>query len=118
MATSATATARVAPPVPVPRRTRAVRAHRANLLRSGVTWIVVVSALLAGVVALNVAVLQLNVRFDKLSRERANLRADNAALASQLSSSSAAPRIQSLAQKRLGLVVAPSDATTYVQLAK
>jgi cell division protein FtsL len=110
--------ATAAPSVLALRRTRAVRGRRANVLRSGVFWIVVVSALLAGVVALNVAVLQLNVRFDRLSRERANLRADNAALASQLSSSSAAPRIQSLAQKRLGLVVAPSDATTYVQLAR
>jgi cell division protein FtsL len=118
MASWATATASVAAPVAVPRRTRAVRRARANPLRSGVTWIVVLSTLLAGVVALNVAVLQLNVRFDKVSRERANLRADNAALASQLSSSSAAPRIESLARNRLGLVSAPPDATTYVQLAK
>jgi cell division protein FtsL len=118
MASWAASTARVAAPVALPRRTRAVRRTRTNPLRSGVTWIVVLSTLLAGVVALNVAVLQLNVRFDKLSRERAELRADNAALASQLSSSSAAPRIQSLARTRLGLVFAPGDATTYVQLAK
>jgi cell division protein FtsL len=69
-------------------------------------------------VALNVAVLQLNVRLDKLGRERAQLRADNAALASELSSAAAAPRIQTLAQNRLGLVFAPPDQTTYVELGK
>ena len=46
-----------------PARARAAAAHR---LRSGVVWIVVVAALLAGLVALNVAVLQLNVRLDRL----------------------------------------------------
>ena len=82
------------------------------------TWIVVLATLLAGVVALNVAVLQLNVRLDKLGRERAQLRADNAALASELSSAAAAPRIQTLAQRRLGLVFAPPDQTMYVELGK
>jgi len=80
-------------------------------------WIAVVGALLAGLVALNVAVLQLNVRLDKAGRERIDLRADNAALESQLSSENAAPRIQALAHARLGLVPAGSDNTTFVQLA-
>ena len=55
----------------------------------GVAWIVLVGALLAGIVAVNVLVLQLNMQFDGLSRERAQLRADNALLRSQLSSASA-----------------------------
>ena len=37
----------------------------------GVAWIVVVGVLLAGIVAVNVLVLQLNMQFDGLSRERA-----------------------------------------------
>ena len=63
-------------------------------MASGVLVIVVVAALLAGVVALNVAVLRLNLRLDDLGQKRAKLRAENAALASQLASSAAAGRIQ------------------------
>ena len=112
------AAARVETAVAVPRarpRTVAARKHRPiNPLRSGVTWIVVIGALLAGLVALNVAVLQLNVRLDKLGQERMNLRADNNSLSSQLSSSNATGRIQSLAHSRLGLV--PASQTTFVEL--
>jgi hypothetical protein len=82
----------------------------------GVVWIAVLAALLAGVVALNVAVLQLNVKLDRLGEERANLRAGNAALDSQLASGAATPQIEALAQRRLGLVPAEPEQTTYVQL--
>jgi cell division protein FtsB len=85
-------------------------------LRSGVVWIVVAAALLAGLVALNVAVLQLNVRLDQLSRDRASLREQNAALASRFSTAKAAPLIEARAKARLGLV--PAKETTYVELAK
>jgi cell division protein FtsL len=98
-------------PRPAPRK---VPRHRR--VTGGVLWIGVVAVLLAGVVALNVAVLRLNMRLDQLSRERANLRADNAALAVQLSGAASAPRIQGLAAKRLGLVQATPDQTTYVNL--
>jgi cell division protein FtsL len=113
------ATAHADAPVVAPprRKPRAVTALRpVNPLRSGVTWIVVVGALLAGLVALNVAVLQLNVKLDKLNRERTDLVNQNAALSSQLSSASASPRIESLARKRLGLGYAPANTTTYVEL--
>lgn len=83
---------------------------------SGVVWISVVAVLLAGVVALNVAVLRLNLQLDDTGRERAKLRAENAALASQLSSEAAAPRIEALARGRLGLVPAQESETTYLQL--
>ena len=79
-------------------------------------WIAIVAALLAGVVATNVAVLRLNMTLDRLGRDRADLRAENAALASQLSSAASAPRIQALAARRLGLVQASSEQTTYVRL--
>lgn len=82
----------------------------------GVFWIGIVAALLAGVVAMNVAVLRLNMKLDQLGRERADLRAQNAALSSQLSSAASAPRIQGLAAKRLGLVQATPDQTSYVTL--
>ena len=118
MASWSASTAHVEAPGAKPRsRPRAVAARRpVNPLRSGVTWIVVLAALLAGIVALNVAVLQLNVKLSSLSRERASLRSDNALLSSQLSSDTAAPRIQSRAHRRLGLAPAPADATTFVEL--
>ena len=98
------------------RRPRPVAARRSDPLRSGVVWIVVVGVLLAGLVALNVAVLQLNVRLDRLGRDRVMLRDQNAALASQFSSAKASPRIQARAQQRLGLV--PAGDMTYVDLRK
>ena len=73
--------------------------------------------LLAGVVAVNVAVLQLNVRLDELGRERVQLRADTNRLSSQLSSASANARIESQARTRLGLVRADPALTEHVQLA-
>jgi len=89
---------------------------RERRVAGGVVWIGIVAALLAGVVAMNVAVLRLNMKLDQLGRERANLRAQNAALSSQLSSQASAPRIQGLAAKRLGLVQATPDQTSYVTL--
>jgi hypothetical protein len=77
-------------------------------------WIVVLAALLGGIVALNVAVLQLNVRLDELAREKAELRATNTAIASQLSSAGSAPQIERLAQRKLGLE--PAADPTYVRL--
>jgi cell division protein FtsL len=82
----------------------------------GVMWIVVVGALLAGIVAVNVLVLQLNVQLDRLGRERAQLKADNAMLRSQLSSASASIRIEQMATIKLGLQAADPLTTTYVRL--
>ena len=85
-------------------------------MAGGVVWIAIVAVLLAGVVALNVAVLRLNVQLDTLDGQRAQLRAEKQALASQLSMAAAAPRIQQQAQKRFGLVPADPTVTTYVRL--
>lgn len=76
------------------------------------------AALLAGVVAMNVAVLRLNMRLDQLGRDRASLRADNAVLYSRLSTAVATGRIQSLAMKKLGYVQATPEQTSYVNLGK
>jgi cell division protein FtsL len=82
----------------------------------GVAWIVLIGVLLAGIVAVNVLVLQLNMQFDGLSRERAQLKADNARLRSQLSSASANVRIEEAATAKLGLRAADPLTTTYVRL--
>ena len=103
-----------APPIEERRRPRTRARRRRDPLRSGVVWIVAAAIVLAGLVALNVAVLQLNVRLDKLSRDRATLRDQNASLASQFSTAKASPLIQSRAKTRLGLV--PAKQTTYVEL--
>jgi cell division protein FtsL len=100
---------------PSSRRSRSKPAAQRRVA-SGVLSIVVVAVLLAGVVALNVAVLRVNLRIDDLSSQRAKLRADNAALASKLASAAAAARIEQAASKRLG--VKPADAPTYVDLSR
>ena len=92
------------------------RAERRPRVASGVIWIAVIGVLLVGVVFMNVAVLRLNIRLDQLGRDRARLRADNAQLASQLSSAQAAARIQALARKELGVQPALAQETTYVRL--
>jgi cell division protein FtsL len=89
---------------------------RERRVTGGVVWIAMIAALLAGVVATNVAVLRLNLTLDRLGRDRADLRAENAALSSQLSSAAASPRIQTMAAGRLGLVQATSEQTTYVRI--
>ena len=109
------AAARAEQTVAAPRsRARAVK--REVRVTGGVFWIGIVATLLAGVVATNVAVLRLNMKLDSLGRERADLRAQNAELSSQLSSAASAPRIQRLAAKRLGLVQAPTDQMHYFNL--
>lgn len=105
------------PPVARPRKRAAAGVASRPRPFGGVVWIVVLAVLLAGVVAVNVAVLQLNVRLDELSRERVQLRADTNRLSSQLSSVSANARIESQARTRLGLVQADPALTYHVQLA-
>ena len=72
--------------------------------------------LLAGVVALNVAVLRLNLQFDHLARERDQLRAEKAELSSDLAVRAASPRTSSLARRQLGYVSADPSTTTYLDL--
>jgi hypothetical protein len=104
-----------APAVAVARPRPRPRAERRPRVASGVVWIVVIGALLVGVVFMNVAVLRLNIKLDQLGRDRTRLQADNAALASELSSAQAAARIQ--AQVRgLGFVQARANETTYLNL--
>jgi cell division protein FtsL len=105
-----------APAAPRPRPRPARRARTRRRFAGGVAWIAFSAVLLGGVVALNVAVLRLNVQLDRLGRERADLKARNALLGSQVSSAAASARIQALARTRLGLVPADPALTTYVEL--
>lgn len=98
------------------RRPKTQEARGRAPFAGSVAWIVVVGALLAGIVAINVIVLQLNMQFDGLGRERAQLKADNARLRSQLSSASANVRIEEAATVKLGLEAADPLTTTYVRV--
>jgi cell division protein FtsL len=100
-----------AEPVANPRR----RAHHPRVAR-GIVWIVLIAVLLVGVVFMNVVVLRMNIRLDHLGRDRARLHAENAQLASTLSSELAAARIQAQARKDLGVVPADPSETVYVDL--
>jgi cell division protein FtsL len=105
MARAATARALPAPARPRsrprPRARRKIEPRRR--VANGVVWIGLVAALLAGVVALNVAVLRLNVRLDETQRDRNQLRADNAQLSTEIAAKAASGRILGLASGRLGL---------------
>jgi hypothetical protein len=102
-------------PRPKPKPRTVPRRKAKAGVAGGLAWIIVGSVLLAGIVALNVAVLRLNIRLDHMNKEREQLRAENAALGAKLSGAVSSPRIQALAKAR-GFV--PADPTTigYVDL--
>jgi cell division protein FtsB len=79
---------------------------------------VISAVLLAGVVFVNLAVLRLNLSLDKATQERANLRANNALLQSQLSAALASPRIQAQARRQDGLVEADPSTIGYINLGR
>ena len=81
-------------------------------------WILLLAVLLTGVVAINVAVLRLNLQLDEAGRERTELRTDIARLRSDISSAAATTRIERLAEGELGLVEVEPEDTTYLQLGK
>lgn len=102
---------------PTKARTRTRRkAAPQRRVAGGAVWIVLMGLLLAGVVALNVAVLRLNLGFDALTQEQAQLRAENAELASKLAARASSPRTHSLARRSLGLAPADPATTTYLDL--
>jgi cell division protein FtsL len=108
-----------AEPLARPARSRSrTRARRRSRARGGILWIAVSGILLAGVVFVNVAVLRMNLALDSANAERVKLRAQDAALQSQLSATLASPRIQAQAAKQLGLVYADPSQYGYVNLAR
>ena len=84
-------------------------------LAGGVAWIVVVATLLAGVVAVNVAVLQLNLGLDGANRQRGQLKADIAADQAKLAGTKRTARIIEGAR---GLVPADPATTSTVDLSR
>jgi len=99
-------------PKPKPRpRTR----QRSRRVTGGIVWISAFALLLAGVVAINVAVLRVNMRLNDLNQEQLQLQAQNQSLASNVSSAASSLRIQQIAQ-RLGLQPAPASDTSYLNL--
>lgn len=101
-------------PAAAPRARRRVQGLR---LRGGIFWISAFAILLAGVVAVNVAVLRVNMSVNHLGREQLDLQAQNATLASQVSSAGSSLRIEQAAH-RLGLVPAPAADTSYLDLGR
>jgi cell division protein FtsL len=108
----------IAQPTRASRRPRSASNRRSWLLSGGVLWIVVFAVLLSGVVAVNVAVLRLNLQLDDSGRERTQLKTDIAGLRAEISSAAAATRIERLARGELGLVEVQPEDTTYIQLGK
>jgi ABC-type Fe3+ transport system permease subunit len=98
-----------------PARSRSKPRPQGRRLTGGIVWISLFAVLLTGVVALNVAVLRTNMHVSRLDKQELQLRAENQALASAVSSAASARRIESTAQK-LGLVPAPSVDTSYLDL--
>jgi cell division protein FtsL len=96
-------------------RTRKRQQARA---RGGILWIAVSGILLAGVVFVNVAVLRLNLSLDSANSERTKLRAENAALQSNLSRQLASSQIQTRAAKEFGLTYVDPTTYGYVNLGK
>jgi cell division protein FtsL len=96
-------------------RSRPRRAARPRVA-GGVLWIVIVAVLLAGIVALNVAVLGLNMEVERLDTQKERVQSQTAEIATELSSAAASGRVEAAARGRLGLVDA--DQTTYVQVSR
>ena len=105
-------------PVARPARRRRARPAARRRARGGILWIAVSGILLAGVVFVNVAVLQLNLRLDAATSARTKLQADNAALQSQYSSLVSSPRVSAAATRKLGLVYEDPSQYGYLNLAK
>jgi cell division protein FtsL len=110
-----------APPVrrARPARPRAAPRRRAEgrRLTGGIVWISLFAVLLAGIVAVNVAVLRSNMALNDLNKQQLELQAQNQTLQSQVSSAGSSLRIEQVAH-RLGLVPAPAANTSYLDLGR
>src|SRR5207248_7290880 len=92
----------VAPPPARPARRPAQKPRprtrpRSRRVTGGIVWISAFTVLLAGVVAINVAVLRVNMRLNDLNQEQLQLQAQNQSLASNVSSAASSLRIEQIA---------------------
>jgi cell division protein FtsL len=108
----------VAEPLARPRRKSRAAARRRARARGGILWIAIGGILLAGVVFVNVAVLQLNLGLDSTNAQRSKLIAENANLQTQYSRLMSTPRITAAVTKRFGLVYKDPSEYGHVDLAK
>ncbi len=110
----------VAEPLARPRVRAQSRRRREQQARArgGILWIAMSGILLAGVVFVNVAVLRLNLALDGVNSDRVKLRAENAALQSELSSKLRAGVIETQAGRQLGLQYQDPSEYGYLNLAK
>jgi cell division protein FtsL len=121
------APAEVVERVPTPRRRAKPRAERRatparpkrkptqRRVRAHIVWMILFALLLAGVVAINVAVLRAHVAVSQLDQQRAQLQAQNQALQSQLAEASSVPRVEAAAH-RMGMVLASAGDMSYLVL--
>ena len=116
MASLSHAQSAVAVPANRPRPRTRKRVRRASA-RGGIVWIVFGGILLAGVVFVNVAVLQLNLSLDSANADRSKLLGENAALQTQYSQLLSSPRISAAATKQFGLTYEDPSQYGYVNLA-
>jgi uncharacterized protein HemX len=103
---------------PRPTTTTRTRKRSKARARGGILWIAVSGILLAGVVFVNVAVLRLNLSLDSTNSERTKLRAENAALQSNLSRELASSQIETRAAREFGLTYADPTQYGYVNVGK
>jgi len=94
---------------------RSQRRPAQRRVRAHIVWMILFALLLAGVVAVNVAVLRAHVAVSQLDQQREKLEARNQALQSELSAAGSAPRIERAA-RRLGLVQASAANTSYLNM--
>jgi cell division protein FtsL len=102
-------------PRPAPRRApqaRARAAQRARLTRAFVVFVVCLTVLAVGRVALSFAVVQKSLQTDAIAREERRVTAENAQLSEELAQLSSTVRIRHIAENQLGLV----DATHVLYL--
>lgn len=77
-------------------------------------WLTMVAMSLIGLVTLHVVILQKNMEYNDLVRERSSLTAENARLSGEVSALSSPERIQQIATASLGMV--PPDRMQYVYI--
>lgn len=106
--------ARAIPAPDVSRDRRSTRTKERPKLARTVIWIAVVAALLAGIVAMNIAVLQFRIERGKLQSNIVDLRAENTQIEADISAEAARGRVEAAAGGGLGLV--KPDQTTYLKL--
>ena len=105
----------VARPAPQARR-RAVRQPR--LARAFIIFVICLSVLAAGRVALSFAVVQKSVATDAVASEHRQVAAENAALNEKLVLLGSTVRIRAIAEERLGLVDVDLSHVQYLKVAK